>query len=244
VVVEADVVVLELVVVVVVVVGAEVVVLELVVVVGAGAVVVALDVVVVVVGAGAVVVALDVVVVVGAGAVVVALDVVVVVVGAGAVVVALDVVVVVGAGAVVVALDVVVVVGGAGGATVTGVVVVVVAEVVTRFTAGATDSDTLTECFSVPLYAVTANVAPRVDADDEAVRFSLVEAPVRMLDESKLALTPAGRPVVLSTTDCADPLVTAVLTVRLASAPRVTERLAGVTATEKSLRAAAVRPTD
>jgi hypothetical protein len=216
VVVEADVVVLELVVVVVVVVGAEVVVLELVVV----------------------------VVVVGAGAVVVALDVVVVVVGAGAVVVALDVVVVVGAGAVVVALDVVVVVGGAGGATVTGVVVVVVAEVVTRFTAGATDSDTLTECFSVPLYAVTANVAPRVDADDEAVRFSLVEAPVRMLDESKLALTPAGRPVVLSTTDCADPLVTAVLTVRLASAPRVTERLAGVTATEKSLRAAAVRPTD
>ena len=51
----------------------------------------------------------------------------------------------------------------------------------------------------------------------------------------KLTAAPAGRPLALSETDCAEPLVTAVVIVELAEPPRLTDRLDGLAPIEKSL---------
>ncbi len=69
----------------------------------------------------------------------------------------------------------------------------------------------------------------------------IVDAPPAVTDAGlKLTVTPAGCPDALSATDCADPLVTAVLIVELSFAPCATDRLVGLALIEKSDAAAVV----
>lgn len=68
-----------------------------------------------------------------------------------------------------------------------------------------------------------------------AVIVSMDDAPAVIVLGLKPAVAPVGKPVAVSVTLCAEPLVTALLTVAEPLLPCCTVRLAGLTASEKSL---------
>ena len=72
-------------------------------------------------------------------------------------------------------------------------------------------------------------------ADDDALNVSVEEEPELTVDGENDAVTPLGRPLALSETDCELPEVTAVETVAVAFEPAATLRFVGLTETEKSL---------
>lgn len=205
--------------------------------------VVVVDALVVVVVEALVVVELDVVVdalvvvlvLVGAADVVAELEVVVDVLVGAAELVELEVVVVVLVGAAEVVLELVVVVvvlvggkiggGGSVGPVCEGWSVI--------------ERDTVAESLPVSPEASMAMLDAPAEADDEALRRSFDELPARTRAGSKLAFTPAGRPVALSESDCEELPVALVWIVRLVLVPCAVDTLAGSAVNENPLPAAA-----
>src|SRR5919204_4904138 len=100
--------------------------------------------------------------------------------------------------------------------------------------AAVTVSATFTMCVALALVPVTVIVYVPGAVDPPTLTVIVDEPPAVTDTGLKLTVVPAGWPLALRFTVCADPLVTAVLIVEVLLPPCATLRLAGLAPIEKS----------